>query len=701
MARLGRAQRARAFIAGPNLPLTVRAGQVTGTGGGQGALSVQPVLNLVNDPTFSGTTNSWGTSGFSLVSGASNLGGGTNGLFSAPDVDQGLNYSPAGNLTTFTAGVRYYAEIKLAQTVQSVPVEVVLGSTSDDYVSATITPTGSFQTVRLSWVPQADRSATDHGLAVRVKASSAFGAILIDDAIIATSDGFWSGWRVGGKAAQSAITGTGGGTGTPGVTKATTGALTGAGGGNGTLSVRKNGTSTTTATAGGSSALTRTGAHTGTVTGTAGGGGTLSIASSNTYLPPGTMIGGGGRTGRSHTGHQIFNQGIGALSQGVFARSGTLTGSGGGNGALTAAKGGVGAATGTLGGTGAFAISKGGRGAVTATGGGSMVTAGAQTPSTGGIVATFLMGGGGRVGRSHPAAGILPAGRVPLGASSPDNRAGTLAGSGGGAAALAVRKGGVASTLIAIPAPPPVFVQVLQVAGLQGTGGGSFAYAYTRSATRVGSIVATAGGTGTFTATKKVSGALTGTGGGNPTLTVRRGAAGALAGTGGGSFTYSYVTFTAASGRLAASGGGTGTFTATKKAAASLTGTGGGSSTPAVRKGARGSTTGTGGGSLTYSYTRGGLAASGTVTGTGGGTGTLTAGKNVRFVSIAGAVGGSGFFTAAKGATVTLAGHGGGNGTFTRATSTASTLPGRVNPRRRREGHVSEAELELPLILRR
>lgn len=704
MSRVGRGRPASSLLRGAGI--SARAGALTGSAGGSGALSVAPVLNIIDNPTFAGSNSmpGWGTSGFSLVSGATIVPGVGSGEFTFTAVDQGVNYAPPG-LATFLAGVRYYAEVKvLVLSGDGATVEIVLGSTSDDYAATQAALTGfAQQTIRVSWVPQADRSAVDHGLAIRVKTLPTVKDVIVDDAIIATADGFWSGWRVGGKGALKTITTSAGGGATLTTGQGTSSTIASSAGGSGTLTGKKGAAQSLITTSGGSAALTLTGAHTKTLAASAGGSGTFatSTSSSTALLPIGGLFGGGGRVGRSHPAIGIVSRGVGATTS-LFARSGALAGSAGGTGTLSTAKGGRGQAVSTSGSTGTLTISKGGKGALVASAGGTGTTSGAQTPTTGGIVATFMMGGGGRMGRSHPAIGIVSHGNVLLPAFNTEARSGSLAASGGGGGTFSARKGGVSSTPTSIPAPPPVFVDILTLPGLRSSAGGNFTYSYSRSATQVGSVVGSAGGAGTFTATKKVAGALTASAGGNATLTVRKGGRSAITSSAGGGFTYSYTRFEARNGSLGSSAGGSGTFRGSKQATRGLAAQAGGSITVRAAKGTRGALTSSAGGSFTYSYVVGGLAAIGSLTGSAGGSGRFVTVKGVTAVRISTTAGGNATLTHIKGTSGFVISHAGGTGTFTRRQPTASTQDGRVNPRHRLNGRVSRDELhDLPVLLRR
>jgi hypothetical protein len=697
VARLGRGRPASSLLRGAGI--SARAGTLSASAGGSGTLSVSPVQNLITNASFEVDASGWSSSGFSLVSGSS-VSSNTDGTLAGPylgsrigvvattSTDQGANYAPT-TLGNFLPGVRYYAQIAVKAAFAGDLVEIVLGSTSDDYAAVQFNVTNSWQVITLSWVPQVIRTATDHGLALRTKevGGTANNTFHLDAAIIATSDGFWEGWRVGGKNGRAALAVSAGGNASLGTGQAASGALTASAGGGGTFSARKGGLVSLAPSAGGSAALTVTGAHAGALTASAGGSGTLLELTAALLLPAG-FFGGGGRVGRSHPALGVTTRGVGATIA-VFSRSGALTGSGGGGSSLSGSKGGRLLTTTTAGGNSSLAVLKGGAWSLAASAGGSGSLSGIQTPTTGGITATFLMGGGGRVGRSHPVHLATASGGARLSASNPDVRTGALVTSAGGSGTLAGRKGGISTTPVAIAAPPPVFVTVLLLSGLRASADGSFAYAYTRTAVQVGSLTGSAGGTGTFRAAKASAGALTGPGGPQAALTVRKGGRGSLTGSAGGSFTYSYTRFEARNGSLASSAGGTGTLRASKQAAVVVTGSAGGQLTPRTAKGGRGALATSAGGGLTYTYVRGGLAAIGTLTGSAGGSGTLTTRKGIVSLTILSSAGGSATATHIKGATLALSASGGGNGTFTRAAADAPIIIGLVNPLRRRTGRVS------------
>jgi hypothetical protein len=398
------------------------------------------------------------------------------------------------------------------------------------------------------------------------------------------------------------------------------------------------------------------------------------------------VSGGGGATltGRKGTASATAASGGGQLSGPIRkAAAGLVTASGGGALATVSAGNSVSAAFASAGGN----LATTGRKQTTVTtqtsAGGTIAASGALTPQTGGILATGLFGGGGRVGRSHPVIGVMSRGQVPMGAANPEARSGTVAGTGGGSLAPSARKGGISTTQAQGFLPP--FVDVLT--GARMSGGGSLAVTYSRTQAKVGIATLTGGGLIAATARKSAAGTTTATGTGSLTLTGAKGGRGATTSTGAGSMTVVYVVGESRSYSVAMSGGGNLRTTANKTAVLSLAAVGGGTLTLRLARASTRAVTVVGGGSITTTATAGGANIPGSVSATGSGRLLTIARKGAAGAVPIMAGGGSVTATTGRAAAGTVRVTGGGRVLTVRLTGSFAPAP-RPRISRSRRGRV-------------
>lgn len=409
-------------------------------------------------------------------------------------------------------------------------------------------------------------------------------------------------------------------------------------------------------------------------------------ASTHILAPRSAAVSGGG--GITTSGRKGGAAGTSSSSGGAQALAGrkgarvNSTVSGGGSVQAVSSGNGQAAVVATAGGNVQTAGSKQARSAAQASGGGNVVASGAQTPQTGGVLATALFGGGGRLGRSHPAVGLLPHGQVAMAAANPDARSGSVAGTGGGGITIRGAKGSIATTQRLGFLPP--FIDV--VTGVVMSGGGTQRTTYVRSQSGVGITTATAGGAIKTRAAKGARGTVTVTGGGTPVLGTSKGARGTTSATGGGQITTAFVVGESRSYALAMSGGGGITTRGAKTAFVTAPMSGGGTVTLRVARASRVTVAVTGGGTVSTTGTQGGPNVPGQVSVSGGGRlATVTRKAAAQPLQVSG--GGSISVTGGRNVTGTVTVSGGGQIHTTRLSVAFAPAP-RPRITRARRGRV-------------
>lgn len=703
MSRLGRGRPAQGFVPSRGLPLDIQSGSTSTSGGGTVTPGVFTRSNYVQNPSFEVDAANWSTSAFSLASGSSIVRDTSNGPYvvgSAGAVVQtsALNQgicAAAPDLGTFTAGTQYWSRVSVFDAGFGDMIEVVFGSAADDFASTVITGGPlAWQTVDLAWTPAADRSASNHGIAIRIKSTqdgTFHAAFLVDAVSIGPNAAYIDGSQTGARwlGTPNESTSRLGGGKTVGRTTSASG-----GGSTQTSTLQSSATDSTASTGGGS--LATTGTKGALLVLKVSGGGTVAATGSSTqnvgFLPP-PMLGGGGRIGRSHPVVGLAQAGMVPTAQaGTTSRTGTVTGTAGGTVTTSALKGGaagtVDHAGGSLATTGIKATSIN----LVMSGGGTLTLSGGAAPAPGNIVGgMMLMGGGGRVGRSHPASSGIAHTQPRLAPGNLDARTGTVASTGGGGIATAGSKGGISTTPVSIPAPPPELVDILLLPGVLIHGAGQITTSYTRSAGQVGSVAFSGGGTIRTTATKAATGSTTASSGGTLALAVKKNGLGATTATGGGSIATSFILGISFTDHTAVSGGGTPRTIGAKNGLGTLAMSGGGTVRTTAAKKTTGTVSMTGGGILTLIGSQFGPQVSDVAQVHGGGTVNTTAGKNsTGTVTVTG--GGSGSETHSKHASGVVQVTGGGNLRTVRVNVAIPIYRGLVGP---------TEDKGLPVLLRR
>lgn len=328
------------------------------------------------------------------------------------------------------------------------------------------------------------------------------------------------------KGSSAGVSSTGGGIITIAFRKSGQTSLSSTGGGSLVLQGRKASSQTLALSGGGS--LSTTGKKIGAGGLAMSGGGQPSVQ----VLRPGAVVfttfvaGGGGRLGRSHPVMAALPRAAPVLP--YVPNSGASV-SGGGTIA-------------TSGSTSRF-------GTVKVSGGGDLGVsgAGAQAP----MVVTVVIGGGGRLGRSHPVTAVAPTGRARVFAPNLNTRSGAVAMSGGGSVTANGVKTG-RSEYLGDTVAPPMFLTFVQ--GFSLRGGGTLAATGT-AAIRTAAVRLSGGGSLSVSGHKVGRGTVATTGGGQLVVQESKAAFRVSSISGGGTITAAGRK--TAKGVVSATGGGT------------------------------------------------------------------------------------------------------------------------------------------------